>query len=143
MDQAGEADAWDMARGAVDAFEIPDRFCSAYHELVDGRHSMMRERFSRLRIDLIQESTTIFFCEDTSKPPWLVFERLNILNIDDQDITRFRRLDLEWTRQIMHTSEIDVANVVCTVVIANLSSGPVYAFDLDSLVILDRAAKGN
>ena len=28
MDEAGETDAWDVAGGAVDAFEVPDRFCS-------------------------------------------------------------------------------------------------------------------
>jgi len=30
MDQTSEADAWDMTRGAIDAFEVPDSFGSVY-----------------------------------------------------------------------------------------------------------------
>lgn len=41
----------------------------------------------------------------------------------------------------MDTRKVDVANIVCRIVVANLSASPVNAFDLDGLAVLDGAAE--
>jgi hypothetical protein len=58
----------------------------------------------RLGIQLIQETSSILFVEDSAESPWLLFEWLDVLNLDEQDIARLSGFDVEWTRQIMNLS---------------------------------------
>jgi hypothetical protein len=65
VDEACETDAGDVARGAEDAFEIPDGFRSVRCQSLSMpspnllRFSFEMEEGSRFRIDLIQKPTSI------------------------------------------------------------------------------------
>jgi len=42
----------------------------------------------------------------------------------------------------MDFGEVDIPNIVCGVVVADLAAGPVNAFDLDCFAVLDGAGEG-
>lgn len=92
---------------------------------------------SRFRVMVIQESASIMPMEDTAKTPWLVLERLHVLDLDDQDIARFSGVDVKRTGQVVDLREVYVFDVVRRVVVLDLSPCPVEAFDLDSLSLGD------
>lgn len=79
----------------------------------------------------------------TSKAPRRVLKRLHILDIDNEHITRLGRLDLEGTTQVMHFRQINITDIVCRVVVLDLSSCPVDTLDLDSFAILDGTGSRN
>lgn len=89
MDQTGEFDAGDVTGGAVDAFEVPDRFGS-------------------IGIDFIQEPASIVFVEDTGEAPGVVLEWLDIVDLDEKNVTGFGVLNLEWAGQVVDLSQVDV-----------------------------------
>jgi len=43
----------------------------------------------------------------------------------------------------MHLGQIHITNIVGRIIIANLASSPVQAFDFDNFAILDCSAEGN
>lgn len=79
----------------------------------------------------------------TGKAPGGVLQRLYVLNVNDQHITRLCSLDLERSGEVVDLGQIDVADIVCRIIVLDLTSSPVYTFDLDCLAILDRSCKGN
>lgn len=97
----------------------------------------------RLGIDLVQKPATVLLRKHTREPPWLLCERLHILDLHDQDVTRLGRFDLEGAGEVVHPGEIDVPHVVGAVVVADLAAGPVDAFDLDDFAVLDGAGEGD
>ena len=80
--------------------------------------------------------------ENTCKAPGLVFKRLDILDFDEQDVTRLSFLDLERTGEVVHLCQVHILDVVSAVIVLDLASGPIEAFDLDGLAVLDSAAGG-
>jgi hypothetical protein len=66
-----------LSTGAEDALEIPDSL-------------------RRLRIDLIEEATSVVFGEDTGEAPRLVLQWLNVLDLYEENVARFSTFDLEW-----------------------------------------------
>lgn len=87
--------------------------------------------------------SSILFGKDSCEAPWLVLQRLHILDLHDEYVSRLSSLDIERTGQVVNSGEIDISHVIGRVIIANLSSRPVHAFDLDSLAILDVANGGD
>jgi hypothetical protein len=59
------------------------------------------------------------------------------LDLDDQCVTWLCILDFEWPCEVVDLGQVNVFNVVCVVGILNLTTGPVDAFNLDNLPILD------
>ncbi len=96
---------------------------------------------SRIGVNLIQETPTIALVKYASETPGLLLERLHILYLNDKNISRLRGLDFERTGQVVNLGQVDVSHIICAVVVSNLSTRPVYTFDLDNLVVLDRAAE--
>ena len=97
----------------------------------------------RFWIELVKEATSIVFVEDASKAPWVVLERLDVLNLNKKDVTWLGGLDLEGSGQVVDLSQINILDIVGTVVVPNLAACPVEAFDLDDFAVLDGAAEGN
>lgn len=97
----------------------------------------------RFWIELVKEATSIVFVKDAGKAPWVVLERLDVLNLNKKDVAWLGRLDLKWSRQVVDLSQINILDIVGTVVVPNLAACPVKAFDLDNFTILDGAAEGN
>lgn len=59
------------------------------------------------------------------------------MDLYDEDVTWLGGLDLKGPGKIVDLGEIDVLHVVGAVVIADLTAGPVDAFDFDHLAILN------
>jgi hypothetical protein len=97
----------------------------------------------RLRIDLIQKPSSIVLGEDSREAPGLLIERLHILNLQHQNITRLRCLDIERSGQVVDLGEVDIAHVISAVVVADLPTCPIYAFDFDDFIVLDGADGGD
>jgi len=158
VDEAGEADVGDVPGGAEDAFEVPDGFCAIgmgrqgsvqygwgvwyVGKEVEWRRGRGRGD-QRLRIYLIQKPATVLLIKHTREPPRLLFERLHILDLNEEYVTRLGRFDLKRAGEVMHPGEIDGLHVVGAVVVADLAARPVQAFDLDDLAVLDGAGKGD
>lgn len=43
----------------------------------------------------------------------------------------------------MNLGKVDILDVVCAVIVADLTTGPVNTFDLDYFAVLDSASEGN
>lgn len=155
MNEACEAHAGDVARGAEDAFEVPDGFgsvrLSCFVSVFFGGeernpvlYKARRERrFSRFWVVLIQESTSIVLVEDTSESPRVIFKGLYILNLDQENVSRFGGLDLERTGQVVNLGQVDIHHVVGIIGVLDLSSCPVQAFNFNGLAVLDGSAEGH
>ena len=98
---------------------------------------------SRIRIDLIQKSTTVLLVEYSCEAPWLILKWLNVLDLNYEHIARLGCFNLERSGQVVNLGQINILHVISAVVVPNLSSSPVDAFNLDNLSILDRATEGN
>lgn len=92
---------------------------------------------SRLGVDFVQKATSILLCEDASEAPRLFLQRLNVLDLDDENIAWLRGFNVEWTGQVMNLRKIDITHIICRVVVANLTTSPVNAFDLHYFVRLN------
>lgn len=83
--------------------------------------TMMFATDIRFGVDPIQESTPILLREYPRKPPRLLLQWLNILYLNDEDVPRFRGLDVKGPGEVVDACEVDVADVVCGVVVADLA----------------------
>lgn len=68
---------------------------------------------------------------------------LYVLDLDQQHIARFCVLDVKWTGKIMHATQINILHVVGTVIVLDLTTGPIKALNLDRLAILDGSGRWN
>lgn len=50
----------------------------------------------RVRIDFVQEATPVLFVKNSGETPELLLEGLDVLNLDDEDISWLSAFDLEW-----------------------------------------------
>lgn len=98
---------------------------------------------SRFRVYLVQQSPAVLAMEHTAESPWLILERLDILDLNQQNVARFRGVDVKWTREVVDLGEVDVFDVVRGVVVLDLSAGPVETFDLDRFSVGDFPAGGD
>jgi hypothetical protein len=73
----------------------------------------------------------------------LVFQRLDVLDIYQQNVSGLGILDVKRTGQVMDPGQINIAHVIRRVIVADLAAGPVDAFNLDGLAILDGAVGGD
>lgn len=88
--------------------------------------------FSSLWKLLIEKPTTIGLIEHGGETPWALGKGLHILDLYLEDITRLCALNLKGSRKVVDTGKVDVLNVICAVIVANLSTCPVKALDLNS-----------
>ena len=75
---------------------------------------------SRFRIDLIEEATAVVRVEDPSETPRLFLHWLDILYLDKQYISRFRGLNLERPRKVVHLGQINIFNIIGTIAVLDL-----------------------
>ena len=114
MDEAGKADAGDVAGGAEYAFEVPDCFGSAKRLAWCAR--AWGSRYLRFRVELVKEAASVVFMEDAGEAPWMVLEGLDVLNLNEEDVTWLGGLDLEGPGEIVDLSQIDVLHIVGTII---------------------------
>ena len=77
------------------------------------------------------------------RTPWLLRERLHVLDLDADDIAGLGAGDLEGTGEVVDAGEVAVEDVVGGVVVLDLAAGPVNAFNLDGLAGFDLSGEGN
>lgn len=97
----------------------------------------------RIGVYFVKEPSAIVFVEDTSEAPWLFLERLYVLDLDYENITGLGVLHLERSAQVVDLRQINVLHVICAVVVANLSSGPVDTLNLDDFSVFDLSREGH
>lgn len=140
VDEAREAYVRDVSGRAEDALKVPYGLGPSEALMAVMTATTAWNGDIRFRIQFIQESTPILPVKDAGKPPGLVLERLNILNLYNEHISRLGGLDLKRPRKVMDLGEVDVLDVVCGIVVLDLTTGPVETFDLDDFVVCDLAA---
>jgi len=86
VNQSWEANPRNVPTAGKYTFEIPD--C-----------------FSGQRIMFIQKPASILLVEHAGETPWLTCERLDVEDLDDEDIPGMGALNLNWTREIMNTTK--------------------------------------
>lgn len=96
---------------------------------------------SRVRIDLVKKATSVVSIKHTGVSPKLIWKWLQVDYLDHEHISRFSTRHLERSRQVMDLCEIDVSNIVGVIVVLDLTSGPVNAFNVDYFAILDCASR--
>ena len=64
---------------------------------------------------------------------------LYVLNVYHENVSWLGSLNVERSCEIVDSREIDISHIIGRVIVADLSSCPVYTFDLDCLAILDVA----
>lgn len=155
MDEPGETDVWDVSGGAEDAFEVPDCFGSRRGK--EGRvESWLWKRGNRGRgegsrrggslrigVDLVKKATAVPPVKDAREAPGLVIEGLDIHNLNDEDISWLCSFNLEWTGEVVDLGQVDILHVVRRIVVFDLATSPVDAFDLNRLAIFNGAAEGD
>ena len=67
-------------------------------------------------------TSTIFSRKNASEAPRLILKGLDVLNLDEKYISRLCTLNLEWSRKIVNSGQIDVLYVVSRIVVSDLSS---------------------
>ena len=98
---------------------------------------------SRLGIDLVQKPAAIILVKDASETPGMVLERLYVHDLHKENIAWLGIFNLERPREVVDLGEVNVLDIVGAVVIPDLTTSPVEAFNLHSLAILDSSAKGD
>jgi hypothetical protein len=62
--------------------------------------------------------------EDTREAPGAVLERLDIHDLDEQNVARGSTLDLEGPGEVVDPCQIDVPDIVGRVIVLDLAAGP-------------------
>lgn len=92
---------------------------------------------------LVQEATAVLLIKDRREAPWLLLERLHVLDLDDEHVARLGALNLKGPAEEVYAREINVLDVIGAVVVLDLATGPVDALDLDGLAGDDLADGGD
>ena len=121
MDQAGVVHAGDVTRTGEHAMKVPDRFL-------------------RQRKMLGQKAAAVFLREETVEAPQAVGLRADIEQIDHQQVAGLGALDADRARQIVHGRQVDVAHVIGTVVVLDITARPVEGLK-DEIVAIKKTPK--
>jgi hypothetical protein len=73
----------------------------------------------------------------------MIIQRLHVLDINNQDVTWLRSLDLKGTSEVVNLRQVDILDIICIVRVLDLTTSPIDAFNLDRLAILDGASEGD
>jgi len=90
-------------------------------------------------VDFVQKPSSVALIKDSSESPWLLLQWLHVLNLDEEHIAGLSTLNVKRTGQVMDPCQVDVLHVVGTIIVANLSTSPIDALNLDNFSLLDRA----
>ncbi len=115
---AGELDVRDVARGGVDAVEIPASFAS-------------------VGIMLGEKSATVCFGEEAGESPVGFFEGADVKDVDDHKVPWLRALDADGAAEVVDFGEIDHFDVFGVIVVFDLATGPVNALDAEFVARFD------
>lgn len=119
------------ARG-VDTLKVPDGLGSPRLEVL-GEESptiLQLEYLTLSSVPGLRPRATY-----ASEPPGLVCEGLHVEDLNKERVTDFCLLDRDRTRKIVDLREIYVLNVVCVVVVEDLTACPLVALKAEHLTL--------
>lgn len=122
MGNAGELDARDVARGGIDALEVPDGLARFTVE-IGGK-----------------ETAAIGLVKDAGEAPGAVRKGLHVENINDEDIAWLGAFDFKGPAEIVDPRQVDVVNVVGVVGVFDLAAGPFVCLDLGKFEVRLKAS---
>jgi hypothetical protein len=97
----------------------------------------------RFGVYVIKETPSIVLVEDPRETPWMLLEWLDVLDLNEENIARLGRLDLEWAGQIVDLGQVDILHIVGAIIVLDLAACPIETFNFDHFVVLDRSAEGD
>lgn len=100
-------------------------------------------RVLRFWIELVQEPAAVVLVEDPREAPRVVLEWLHVLDLNQEHVTRFSGLNLKGPRQVVDLGQVDIFHIVGTIVILDLATSPIEAFDFDRLAVFDGPSRGH
>ncbi len=110
MNQAREIHAGNVARGRIEALDIPDRFL-------------------RQREVIGKEATAVLLREEAVETPHALLQGTDIEQVDDQKIAGLGPLHTDRAGEEVHDRQIDVAHIVRGIVVLDEAAGPVIGLD--------------
>lgn len=148
MNETGELDSRNMPGRAIYALEIPNSLGPSTHQhrqhqfqspsnLPSTKPDQNQNQNLRFRINLIQKPTPILLRKNPRKPPRSLFQRLHVLDVHHQHVSGLRGFDVKGAAEVVDAGEVYIADIVCRVVVFDLTAGPVDAFDFDGFVVFD------
>ena len=75
-------------------------------------------------IYFVYETAAVPAIEHSGEAPGLRLEGLNVHDLDQQQVAGLGTLDFEGPGEVVHLREVDVADVVGGIVVADLTAGP-------------------
>jgi hypothetical protein len=96
---------------------------------------------SRIWIDFIQETAPVLLIENSRKAIRLVLKWLYVLDVEFEDISRLGTFDLKGTGEVVDLCQVHVLHIIGAIVVANLSSCPVHALDLNAFAVFDLSSE--
>src|ERR1700730_842451 len=97
----------------------------------------------RLRIVIDEETAAVFLGEDAGESPRGIGQISDVEQVNDQEVAGLSTFDGERTTQIMHFGQVNIADIVCAVVVRDLPPGPIKALDTKFSTRLKRLHHGN
>ena len=97
----------------------------------------------RVRVYLVQETTTVLLVKHAGKPPRLILKWLDVLDFNHKNVPRLCSLDLKGTSQVVDLCKVDILHIISAIVVADLAAGPVNTFDLYDFAVFNCTGKGN
>src|ERR1700723_2560324 len=73
----------------------------------------------------------------------MVLEGLDILDLNQEYVSRLSRLDLERPRQIVDFCQVDVLHIIGAIIVLDLAARPIEALNLNNFTILNGSAEGH
>lgn len=68
---------------------------------------------------------------------------LDVGYVDDEEIPRLATFNVEWAGKIVDFRQVNIANIVCAVIVAYLTTCPVETFYLNCLTRFNSCNTGN
>jgi hypothetical protein len=90
-----------------------------------------------------EEATAVLFVKNTGVSPLVVGERTEIEYIDNEHVARFSAFNPKRPTQVVVWVQLHVPDIVRTVVVGELPTGPIEAFDSNFLARLHRGCRRN
>ena len=118
MDEAGEIDAGHVARGRVEALDVPYRFL-------------------RQRKVIGEKAAAVLLGEEAVEAPEALLQRTDVEQVDHQQVAGLGALDADRAGQEVHDRQVDVAHVVGGIIVLDEAAGPVVGLDDEIVAGLD------
>ena len=124
VDQARIAHAWHVTALGEHAMDVPDGLLGQW------------EVFG-------QEAAAVLLAEEAVEAPQAVLLGTDVQQVHHQQVTRFSTFDTNGAAEVVHRAQVDVTNIVSTVVVFDEATGPVEGLQDELIAWVDPARHGD